>query len=176
MSELTKTDLDRLESIARRADRQVQGTWRYKADPPIDKWNDYSDFFTLPFDQALAKNPWAQGKVTGGIVGRSMFITDDCDALAMTSMSLAYRNGVPLSHLFLGVVFADNDQNGKNRQKNGDEVNHAIGLVKLGERWLVVGDTFGTAYFLGRAPFKFEHVPVFFGSFTDPTNLNRWTQ
>lgn len=174
MSELTPIELERFENIARRADKMVQGAWSYTPDPPIDRWNDYSDFFLLTFDRALEKNPWAKDKVSGGGVGRSMFIKDDCDALAMTTMALANRNGIPLNMLFVGAVFADNEQNGKIRQKNADDLNHAIGLVKLGPRWLVIGDTFATAYFLGNAPFRYEHVPVAYGAFTDPTNLNRW--
>ena len=174
MSELTPVELERFEAIARRADKTVQSTWRYTPDPPIDKWNDYSDFFLMPFDKALEKHPWAKGKVVGGAVGRSMFISDDCDALAMTSLSLAYRNGVPLNLLFLAAVFSDENQDGKIRQKNADDLNHAIGLVKLGPRWLVIGDTFATAYILGNAPFRHEHVPVAYGAFTDPTNLKRW--
>lgn len=175
MSALTPAELTEHEAIVRRADADVRKCFRYTPDPPrYDQWRDYSDFFIMPFPQALSKNMWAQSKVIGG-VGKSLIVMDDCDGMSMTTISLSIKRGLPLNSGHLGVVFGDVEQgNIPKKQAYHDEVNHAIGLAQIGERWLVAGDTFGPAYWLGSQPFANPHKLVYRGDFTNPTTLFKW--
>lgn len=156
--------------IAVDADLAVRDVWNYTPDPPTDEWADYSDFFIMRFDDAMAKNPWA---VRQAYMGSRMRISDDCDAQAFTTLSLMFHKGVPLNKLFLGTVWADENQNGY-PPPDDKIINHAVGLVKLSDHWRIVGDTFGRSYRIGQQPFSVAHKFRYFGSYINPTDLEPW--
>ena len=162
-----------IEKIAIDCDIKVRDAWKYQEDGVIDEWRDYSDFFTMSFTEAMAKNPWA---VTNAALTTVFRIKDDCDAMAMTTLCRMHKKGIPLDRLFVGVVYADTNQTGM-PPKNTSEVNHAIGLVDYdgANAWRVIGDTFGPTYRLGQQNFRFPHRIVYSGKLTDPTNLSLWS-
>lgn len=160
-----------IEKIAIDCDKLVRDAWKYTPDGKIDKWIDYSDFFTLNFDDAMSRNPWASKTVSLTSV---MTVRGDCDDQTMTTLCIMNKRGVPLDRLHVGAVYADEIQSGR-PPVTEKIVNHAVGMVEFAPgEWRIVGDTFEKSYRIGKQEFKFPHKFVMYGSFLKPTQLFDW--